>query len=120
VQLSHDPAEPVIDAATRADAVRVLDRLLTLRLPPELWAEREDLARMLVQALESGDVQTARFATVELEVLDERRVERVAKPGSVPPTEQAREIVGSLVHPPARDEGNPGSARTDRRAEPDR
>lgn len=120
MQLNQDPAEPVIDAETRADAVRVLNRLLTFRLPPELWAEREDLARMLVQALESGDVQTARYATIELEVLDDRRVERLAKPDSVPPPDRTREIVGSLVHLPAQDEGDPGSAGTDRRAKPDR
>jgi hypothetical protein len=120
VQLSDDPAEPVIDAATRDDALRVLNRLLTLCMLPELWAEREGLARMLVQALESGEVQKARFDTAELEVLDDRRVGRVAKPGSVPPTEPIREIVGQLVHLPPQDDIKPGCGGTDRHAKPDR
>lgn len=119
MQFSDDSAEAAIDETTREDALRVLERLLTFHLLPELWAEREDLARTLVQALESGDVRTARSVTIELEVLDDQRVDLIVSPDSIPPTEPVRELVGRLIHLPDQRDTKPGSAETDR-AKPDR
>ncbi|MDG9708544.1 CATRA system-associated protein [Streptomyces sp. DH10] len=98
MQSRADSPSTGTDAALLARARELLDDVPTWRLPPAAWSRPAAAVEALAAAYDAGDGVALGAAVARLEVLSPNRVERIADPADVPPSEPLRERVTALVH----------------------
>jgi hypothetical protein len=102
------------------DARAVLRDVASWRLTEARWATVAEVLTALAGALESGDTEGFRTATIELELVSPTRITRIGAEPKVPPPPPVREITNSLIHSLVSDPDEPAgdTERSDeRRAE---
>lgn len=89
---------PEFDPEAISDALDVLGDLFVWQLVPLRWQRVEQILDSLTEALATGDADTLRDATAELELAGPVRATRIGATPVVPAPESVRERVNHLVH----------------------
>lgn len=88
-------------AEAKAEALEILGYVRTWQMPPERWAEAEQIIAALTEAVASGDVPAMTEQIVNLELLGPLRITRIGEPGApdlVSAPDPVRERVNHLVY----------------------
>ena len=91
-------AFPGLDAESAEDALGVLADVTSWRLTDGRWSTVTTLLAALVDAVENGDVDAFRAATIQLELSSPTRITRIGAEPAVPPPAPVLEIADSVVH----------------------
>ncbi|WP_158852132.1 CATRA system-associated protein [Saccharothrix deserti] len=116
VHRSMSSVFPDLDDESADDALTVLGDVRSWQLTEVRWATVADVLAALAGAVERGDVEGLRVATIELELASPTRITRIGAEPAVPPPPPVLEIVNSLVRRLVAEDGQARDAeRSDER-----
>jgi hypothetical protein len=96
------------------DALAALDDVTSWRLTEARWVTVAQIIATLAAALERGDAEEFRAATIELELVSPTRITRIGEEPKVPPPPPVREITNVLVRSLVLDDADRADAGAER------
>lgn len=86
-----------VDAELRADALAVLDDIVSWRLAQARWEHVTAILRQIAAALAANDAEAVQDAVADLELTGPVRTLRIGHDGVLPPPAEVLEVRGSVV-----------------------